>query len=180
VKCCLVIYIDVPIKLFPNSETYSGFKTVVPNHIISILFVFAILYISLTCEDLCLLGCHTIQPGRYQSFGGTFCLHLQDMLRQQNHPKRLSVSTSLYDVMSPKTVTFIIAMGTYIISINGHLFETHICCRRSNPTADITMTTAIFRFVCLTSYHIQKCSSNLVTCFIEKNNIFLVCYARYS
>jgi hypothetical protein len=73
--------------------------------------------------------------------------------------------------MSPKAVTFfIIAKGTSdIISIDGHLFETQICCRRSNPTADFTMTEIIFRFVCLlTSYHIQKCSYTLVTCFVKK------------
>lgn len=93
-----------------------------------------------------------------------------DRLIQQDHPKRLSVSTSLYDIMSPKAVTFfIMAKGTSdIISIDGHLFETQICGCRSNPTADITMTTAVFRFVCLTSYHIQKCTSNSVTCFVEK------------
>jgi hypothetical protein len=58
--------------------------------------------------------------------GGTCRVLLQDRLRKQVHPKRLSLSTSLYDVMSPKAVTyFLIAKRTSdLISLDIHLFET--------------------------------------------------------
>ena len=55
------------------------------------------------------------------------------------------------------------------------IYSRHKCivAEVTNPIADITVTTAISRFVCLLiSYHIQKCFSNLVTCFVGKKMTF--------